>query len=328
MRPSLHFLRRLLPVAAALLTAAVPTSVPAADAPYPAQPIKLVVPFPPGGPTDIVARPFAEALTRSLGKPVVIENRGGAGGNVGADNVAKANPDGYTLLLGTVGTAAINPALYARLSYDPRKDLAPVAILAAAPVALVAHPSVPANTVGELLALAGRQSLRFGTAGNGTPGHLTGEMFKQASAAPLTHVPYKGSAAALQDLLGGHIELAFDPLQSVLPHVRAGKLKVIAISSAEASPVLPQVPTFAQAGVKVESTAWWGLFAPAGTPRPIVDRLAAELQGAEQSGDVRQLESIGLTLRQIAQPAALDAFLAAESTKWAKAVRASGAKVD
>ncbi|MDR0737256.1 MAG: tripartite tricarboxylate transporter substrate binding protein, partial [Zoogloeaceae bacterium] len=229
----------------------IPGSVAAESAEgYPKHSMKLIVPFPPGGPTDIVARPFAEALSQSLGQAVVIENRGGAGGSIGAAAVVKAPADGYTLLLGTVGVISINPSLYPRLSYDPR-DLTPVALLAAAPVALVAHPSVPASDVAGLRSLAARQDLRFGSAGNGTPGHLTGEMFGSASGIPLTHVPYKGSAPAVQDLLGGHLELAFDPLQSVLPHIRAGKLKALGVSSAQPAPELPGVPTFLQSGVQM-----------------------------------------------------------------------------
>lgn len=309
----------------ALALAAAPL---AGAADYPAHPVKLVVPFPAGGPTDIVARPYAEALAEGLGQPVVIENRGGAGGSVGASAVAQSAADGYTLLLGTVGTAAINPALYAKLPYDAAKDFRTVAVLAAAPVALVAHPSVPADTVQELAALAAKRELRFGTAGNGTPGHLTGEIFKAAGGIPLTHVPYKGSAPALQDLIGGHIELMFDPLQSVLPQIRAGKLKVIAVSSAERARELPDTPTFAQAGVKAETTAWWGLFAPAATPAPVVERLAAEVLRGQANDKVKQLESVGIALQKLTDRQALDAFLAAERAKWAKAVKDSGATVD
>jgi tripartite-type tricarboxylate transporter receptor subunit TctC len=295
---------------------------------YPAHPIKLIVPFPPGGPTDIVARPFAEALSQSLGQPVVIENRGGAGGAIGAAAAAKALADGYTLLLGTVGVIAINPALYPKLAYDPDHDLKPVALLAAAPVVLVAHPDVPANNVVELRALAARQSLRFGSAGNGTPGHLTGEMFRVASGIPLTHVPYKGSAPAVQDLLGGHLELAFDPLQSVLPHIRAGKLKVLGVSSAQPAPELPGVPTFLAAGVKTEATAWWGVFAPAATPEAILDTLSRHLARARENAAVRQLESLGIVLLPERVRATQEDFLRSEAAKWGRAVRDSGASID
>lgn len=295
---------------------------------WPQKPVKLVVPFPAGGPTDIVARPYADSLGEALKQPVVIENRGGAGGSVGAAAVAKSAADGYTLLLGTVGTQAINPALYPKLAYNPEKDFRPVAILAAAPVALVAHPSVPANTVSELAALAKKRELRFGSAGNGTPGHLTGELFKAASGIGLVHVPYRGSAPALQDLVGGHIELMFDPLQSVLPHVRSGNLKVIAISSGAPSPLLPQTPTFRGTGIDVETTAWWGLFAPAGTSDAVVSRLSREADAARKSAAVRQLENIGIALVPKQTPARQAEFLKAERAKWGKAVRDSGARVD
>jgi tripartite-type tricarboxylate transporter receptor subunit TctC len=318
----------LLGLALALLFALclVPESV-AAESPekYPGRPIKLIVPFPPGGPTDIVARPFAEALSQSLGQAIIIENRGGAGGSIGAASAAKASADGYTLLLGTVGVISINPSLYPRLAYDPNA-LTPVALLAAAPVALVAHPSVPAGDVAGLRRLAANQSLRFGTAGNGTPGHLTGEIFRSASGIPLTHVPYKGSAPAVQDLLGGHLELAFDPLQSVLPHIRAGKLKALAVSAP--APELPGTPTFIEAGVAAETTAWWGVFAPAATPPAIFETLSRHLAKARKSAAARQLESLGITLLPERERAAEEDFLRAEAIKWGKAVRDSGAKVD
>jgi tripartite-type tricarboxylate transporter receptor subunit TctC len=319
------FLSRLLARALLFALCLIPAAVAAES--YPAHPIKLIVPFPPGGPTDIVARPFAEALSQSLGQPVVIENRGGAGGSIGAAAAAKAPADGYTLLLGTVGVIAINPGLYPHLPYDPGA-LKPVALLAAAPVVLAAHPAVPANNVVELRVLAARQSLRFGSAGNGTPGHLTGEMFRAASGISLTHVPYKGSAPAVQDLLGGHLELAFDPLQSVLPHIRAGKLKALGVSSAQPAPELPGVPTFLAAGVKTEATAWWGVFAPAATPDAILDILSRHLARARENAAVRQLESLGIILLPERARAAEEDFLQSEAAKWGKAVRDSGAGVD
>ncbi len=328
-RPNVRpYLARTLAALLAAFTQAAPLLVWAGEGAYPDHAIKLIVPFPPGGPTDIVARPFAEALAQDLGKPVVIDNKGGAGGTLGAAATAKAPADGYTLLLGTVGTESTNPALYPRLPYDPKKDLTAVAILAAAPVALVAHPSVPANTVQELAALAKKQTLRFGSAGNGTPGHLTGEIFKSASGIPLTHVPYKGSAPAVQDLLGGHIELMFDPLQSVLPQIRAGKLKVLAVSSARPARELPHTPTFAQAGVKAESTAWWGLFAPQGTPVAVLELLARKVSRAQETEEVKRLESLGIALQAPRSREALAEFLAAESDKWSKAVKDSGAAID
>jgi tripartite-type tricarboxylate transporter receptor subunit TctC len=299
-----------------------------AVADYPDHAVKVVVPFPPGGPTDIVARPYADALSATTGQPVVIENHGGAGGSVGAASVAKSNPDGYTLLLGTVGTAAINPALYPKLPYDPVKDFRTLAVIASAPVVLVAHPSVNAHDIKSLRALAAKQDLRFGSAGNGTPGHLTGEIFKSASGIPLTHVPYKGSAAAIQDVMGGHIELLFDPLQSVYPHIRAGKLKIIAVSSAKRSPQIADVPTFIESGVKAETQAWWGLFAPAGTPDAEIEILRQQVLKARNSEKVIQLQQVGIDLDVVTQQKQLDAFLAAEQQKWGSAVKSSGATID
>jgi tripartite-type tricarboxylate transporter receptor subunit TctC len=298
---------------------------------YPNHPLRLVVPFPPGGPTDIVARPLAQKLSEQLGQQVIVDNRGGAGGNIGAESVARAAPDGYTLLMGTVGTQAINPALYAKLTYDPTRDLAAVALVAAAPVAVVVHPSVGAKSVRELLALARAKpgQLTFGTAGSGTPGHLTGEMFKSATAASLVHVPYKGSAPAVSDLIGGQIGIMFDPVQSVLSHIRAGRIQALAVSSARRSGALPDVPTLSEAGVPgVETTAWWGLLAPVKTRREVIARLSAEAQRAVQTADLRErLGAVGIEPRGLGSDAFAE-FQKAELAKWGKAVRESGATVD
>jgi len=298
---------------------------------YPARPIRMVVPFPPGGPTDIVARPIAQKLSEQLSQQVIVDNRGGAGGNIGAESVARAAPDGYTLLMGTVGTQAINPALYKKLTYDPTRDLVPVALVAVAPVALVVHPSVGAKSVKELLALASAKPgrLTFGTAGSGTPGHLTGEMFKSATATSLVHVPYKGSAPAVSDLIGGQISLMFDPIQSVLPHIRAGRIQALAVSSARRSGALPDVPTLQEAGVQgVETTAWWGLLAPAKTPREVIARLSAEAQRVVQTADLRErLGAVGIEPMGLGSEAFAE-FQKAELSKWGRAVRESGATVD
>ena len=231
--------------------------------------VRLVVPFPAGGPTDIVARPLAQLLGDALKATVVIDNRGGAGGSLGADAVAKSAPDGRTLLMGTVGTHAINPALYKKLSYDAERDFTPIALVAKAPVAIVVHPSLQVSSVADLVALAKRMpgQLNFGSAGAGTPGHLTGEIFKSAAGIDLQHVPYRGSAPAVTDLLGGQLQLMFDPLQSVLANVLGGRLRAIAISSKTRASVLPNVPTIAESGYDgFETTAWWAVFAPANLP--------------------------------------------------------------
>lgn len=302
-----------------------------ASAQYPAKPIRLIVPFPPGGPTDIVARPLAQMLGEALKTTVIVDNRGGAGGSVGADIVAKAAPDGYTLLMATVGTHAINPALYKKLPYDAVKDFTPIALVAAAPVAIVVHPSQPATDVAGLVALA-KQSpgkISYGSAGNGTPGHLTGEMFKTATGINIQHVPYKGSAPAVTDLLGGQIQMMFDPLQSVLQHVQAGKVRAIAVSSAGRSPVLPNVPTVAESGYKgFEFTAWWGIYAPAGVPAPVAAALAAEIEKIVRGNAFRDaLAPLGV-LPTVQTLAAFGEFQAGEMAKWGKAVRDSGATVD
>jgi len=302
-----------------------------AAAQLPSRPIRLIVPFPAGGPTDIVARPLAQFLGEAMKTSVVVENRGGAGGSVGADIVARSQPDGYTLLMATVGTHAINPSLYKKLPYDPVRDFTPIALVAAAPVAIVVHPSQNATDVASLIALA-RQSpgkLSYGSAGNGTPGHLTGEMFKAATGIELQHVPYKGSAPAVTDLLGGQIQMMFDPLQSVLQHVQSGRLRAIAVTSATRSAALPATPTVAESGYKdFELTAWWGVFAPAGLPAAQAALLAAEIDKIVHGKAFRDtLTPLGVTPTVLTLGAFAD-FQAREAAKWGKAVRDSGASID
>ena len=306
-------------------------SLPANGQAFPTRPVRLIVPFPAGGPTDIVARPLAQFLSDELKQQVVVDNRGGAGGSIGAEVVAKSPPDGYTLLMGTVGTNAINATLYRKLAYDPAKDFTPVALVAAAPVALVVHPSLGVHTIAELVARAKAQpgSLTYGTAGNGTPGHLTGEMFRAATGVDLRHVPYKGSAPAVTDLLGGQINVMFDPLQSVLQHVQAGKLVLLGVSSASRSTAAPEVPTFAEAGLKdFEATAWWGVYAPANLPADIATRLNADIDRVVHSEPFRKLlEPRGVQVRGGSREV-FARFGDAELRKWGEAVRDSGATVD
>ena len=297
---------------------------------FPAKPLRLVVPFPPGGPTDIVARPLAQMLGEALGQQVVVDNRGGAGGSIGADVVAKSPPDGYALLMGTVGTQAINAALYKKLPYDPSKDFTPLGLIASAPVAVVVHPGTPYQSIADLIAAAKKEPgrINFGSAGNGTPGHLTGEMFAKAAGVELKHVPYKGSAPAVTDLLGGQIPLMFDPVQSVLQHVKGGKLRALAVSSSTRAAVLPQVPTLNEAGLKgFEATAWWALFAPAHLPAPVAARLSAEAARIVQAEAFREkLVEIGVQPGGAAQPFA--DFQRAEAAKWGAAVRDSGVTLE
>jgi len=325
------FLRTAMAAGAACATG--PSLVRAQDAanPLSQKSIRLVVPFPAGGPTDIVARPLAQLLGEALGASVIIDNRGGAGGSVGADAVAKAAPNGLTLLMATVGTHAINPALYRKLPYDAVRDFTPIALVAAAPVAIVVHPSLPADSLAALVALckASPGKLTYGTAGNGTPGHLTGVMFRSAAGIDIQHVPYKGSAPAVTDLLGGQIQMMFDPLQSVLPHIESGRLRALGVSGAARAAVLPQLPSVAESGYPgFESTAWWAVYAPANLPAPLTALLAAEVEKISRGAALREkLQPLGVTPRGVAGPAFAD-FQRAEMAKWGKAVRDSGATVD
>ncbi len=293
--------------------------------------IRLLVPFPAGGPTDIVARPLAQLLGEALGANVIIDNRGGAGGSVGAEAVAKAAPDGLTLLMATVGTHAINPSLYKKLGYDPVRDFTPVALVAAAPLAIVVHPSLAADSIPALVALARRTpgKLAYGTAGNGTPGHLTGVMFRSATGIDIQHVPYKGSAPAVTDLLGGQIQMMFDPLQSVLPHINSGKLRALAVSGAARSGVLPQLPTVAESGFPgFESTAWWGVYAPANLPPPLLTLLSGEIEKIALGNAMREkLAPLGVAQRALSGTAFIE-FQRTEAAKWGKAGRDSGASLD
>jgi tripartite-type tricarboxylate transporter receptor subunit TctC len=298
---------------------------------YPDRPVRLIVPFPPGGPTDIVARPLAQNLSENLGQQVIVDNRGGAGGNIGAAAVMKSAADGYTLLMGTVGTHAINASLYKKLTFDPVKDFAPVSLVAQAAVVLVVHPSVPAKALREFIALAKSKpgQITFGSAGSGSPGHLTGELFKDMAGVDLVHVPYQGSAPAISDLLGGQIHTMFDPIQATLSHVKAGKLRLLGVSSSKRSSAFPDVPTIAEAGVPgFETTAWWAVFAPAGTPKEIITRLNTEIVKIMRSPDTKErlrqldIEPIGST------PDQLVAFMKIETAKWSRAVKFSGAIVE
>ena len=298
---------------------------------YPNKPIRLVVPFPAGGPTDIVARPLAQLLGDELKQQVIIDNKGGAGGSIGADAVAKSSPDGYTLLMGTVGTNAINGSLYKKLSYHPVKDFTPIALVASAPLAIVVNPANPAKTLAEYIQQAKDKpdTMVFGTAGNGTPGHLTGALFESAAQVKLKHVPYKGSAPAVTDLIAGQIYSMFDPVQSVISHINSGRVRALAVTSKTRSPVLPNVPTVAEQGLpQFESTAWWAVFAPANLPAAVQQQLKAAVEKVATSAAYGQkLGNLGVVPNTELQEG-LAAFQMREVTKWAKAVRDSGATVD
>jgi tripartite-type tricarboxylate transporter receptor subunit TctC len=294
--------------------------------------IRVVVPFPAGGPTDIVARPLAQMLGDAVKAVIVIDNRGGAGGSIGADVVAKSPPDGQTLLVGTVGTHAINSALYKKLPYDALRDFTAIAMVAQAPVAVVVHPAQPVKSLADLVALARSKpgELNYGSAGVGTPGHLTAEMFKSVSGINIQHVPYKGSAPAVTDLIGGQIQIMFDPLQSVLSNVQAGKLLALAVSGKTRSPVVPDVPTIAESGYEgFETTAWWGVFAPVGMPTALADALTNDVKQIAAGDAFRsKLEPLGVTpVSSLGGSAFLD-FQRSEIEKWAKAVQDAGISID
>ncbi|MCA1246566.1 tripartite tricarboxylate transporter substrate binding protein [Massilia sp. MS-15] len=298
---------------------------------WPASTVTVVVPWPPGGPSDIAARPLAKGLTQALGQSFVIDNRAGGGGNIGTAAVTRAKPDGYTLLITSSAPIVINPSLYRNMSFDPLKDLAPVTNLLRVPLVLVAHPSVPARNLKELMAhiQAKKGQFSYGSSGNGTPQHLTSELFASVTKLEMTHVPYKGSAPAISDLLGGHIPMMFDSTIAIMPHIKSGKVKPIAISSAKRSPLLPDVPTFAEAGLpQIESYAWYGFFAPAKTPKPVLAKINAEaikvMKGPEFQKVLADTGSdfVGDTPENFAK------FVQAEHARWSKVVKQSGATVD
>ena len=320
-----RILQRVLPGLLAVLSAGASAQT------YPNHPIRLVVPFPPGGTTDILAREVGERLTATLGQTVVIDNRPGAGGNIGADIVAKAAPDGYTLLMATVGTHAINASLYRKLPYDHIKDFAPVVLVAGVPNVLEVTPSLPVHSVAELIKLAKEKpgQLNFASSGNGTSIHLSGELFKTMAGVDMTHVPYKGSAFALTDLIAGQVQLMFDNLPSSLPHIKAGKLRAIAVTSAQRAPALPDVPTIAESGLPgFEASAWFGIVAPAGTPPAIVNRINAEVNQWLHSPEAADKLLAQGAIAAGGTPEQFVAHIRAETDKWAKVVKASGAKVD
>ena len=298
---------------------------------YPTHSIRLVVPFPAGGTTDILARAAAQKLSESLGQSVVVDNRPGAAGNIGADIVAKSAPDGYTLLMGTVGTHAINPGLYAKMPYDHVKDFVPVVLVAGVPNVLAVNPAFPVNSVAELIALAKSKpgTINFASSGSGTSIHMSGELFKAMAGVDMTHVPYKGSSPALTDLMGGQVQIMFDNLPSALPLIKAGKLRAIAVTSLKRAAALPDVPTISESGLPgFEASSWFGVLAPAGTPAPVVAKINADVNKWLQSPEARdQLLAQGANAAG-GTPEQFAAHIRAETEKWAKVVKASGAKAD
>ena len=299
---------------------------------YPSKPVRLIVPFPPGGPVDIMGRTVAAHVWPGGTPPVIVDNRGGAGGNIGVDLAAKSAPDGYTMVISIVGTLAISAAIYSKLPYDPARDLAPVAIVGALPGVIVVHPTLPVKNVKELIALAKKRpgELNFGSAGVGTSAHMSGELFKMLAGVKIEHVPYKGNAPAMQDLLGGRLQLMFDYLPASLPFITSGRVRAVAVGGAKRSPQLPGVPTVAESGVRdYRMVGTFGVFVPAGTSQEIVAKLNADMNAMLARPEYRErLTSQGAEVPGPSSPADLAAMLEFELVTWGKVVKQSGVRVD
>ena len=303
---------------------------------WPNKPVKIIVPFAPGGTTDILARAVAPELTKAFGQPFIVENRAGAGGNVGADAVAKAPADGYTLLMGTVGTHAINKALYAKMPFDSQKDFAPITLVAGVPNVMVMNTEKAAtlriNSVDDFIkyARANPGKLSMASSGNGTSIHLAGELFKSMTGTFMTHIPYRGSGPALLDLIGGNVDVMFDNLPSALPQIKAGKLKAFAVTSAQRSAAMPELPTLEEAGKLkgFDASSWFGLLAPSGTPPEIVSRIQQEVAKSLGTAAIKEKMLGQGAIPSGNTPAQFSDFINAEHKKWAQVVKVSGAKVD
>lgn len=319
-------------VAATLLAAIATTAMPGAASAqnYPTRPVRLIVPFAPGGPMDILSRAIGEKLTARLGQPVVVDNRGGASGTIGAEIAARAAPDGHTLLAGHSGTHVVNVSLFPRLNYDPVKDFAPITLTASLPMALVVHPSVPAKSAAELIALARAKpgQINFATASSGGPTHMAAVLFKHLAGIDIVHIPYNGNAAALNDVVAGRVQMMFSNLLTSMPLARAGKLRVLAVSTAKRTQQAPEIPTVAESGIPgYDYNPWFAMFAPAGTPRPVVMRLNAEIKRALESPDMKQRfgkQAIDLVT---STPEELAELIRTEIPKWREVVKQSGARV-
>ena len=298
---------------------------------FPNKPIRLICPFPPAGAVDIASRAIANELSKNLGQPVTVENRPGAGGNIGGAEAARAAPDGYTIFMTTSGIQGINPALYAKMPFDPNKDLVPVAALVSLNNVLVLHPSVKANSVAEVIALAKNpsQQINYASSGSGTSIHMSGEMFKFLTGVNMLHIPYKGSAPAVNDLLGGQVMMMFDNIPSALPHIKAGKLRALATTGAKRDPTVPDLPTVAEAGVaNYESGVWFGLSVPVGTPPEIIAKLSGEaIKGTKSPDFVKRMTDLGYNIMGFG-PAQMADMNRAEVARWGPIVKASGAKAD
>jgi tripartite-type tricarboxylate transporter receptor subunit TctC len=315
----------------ALLVAALLSSAAASARSWPAKPVRFIVPFPPGGSTDVLGRIVAVKLTEALGQQVIVDNRGGAGGIIGTDIVVKSPPDGYTLLMTASAPIAINVTLMKNVPYDPLKDLAPVGRIGSTPLVLVIHPSVPARSVKELIALlrARPNDFTYASAGSGTPQHLSAELFKTLANVKMRHVPYKGSGPAMIDVISGQIPITFEVFITALPYVKSGRLRALAQTGSTRSPHLPDVPTIGETGVPgYESAGWYGVLAPAGTPAAIVGRLHADMARIMSGAEMQQrMAELGADPAR-ETPEQVGAFIRAEIVKWAKVIRDSGATAD
>jgi tripartite-type tricarboxylate transporter receptor subunit TctC len=297
---------------------------------WPVRAIRFIVPYPPGGPTDLMARSMSGRLSEALGQSVVVDNRAGAGGNVGAEVASKAPPDGYTLLMGAISTHSINASLYRKLGFDPVRDFAPITQASIIPLVINAHPSLPVANVKDLIALAKKNpgQLSYGSSGNGGGTHLAGELFKTMTGTSLLHVPYKGLNPATIDVMGGNIPLVFNDLTTAIQPYKSGRVKILGVSTARRVQQIPEVPTIAESVPGYEAHTWFGVLVPAGTPQPVIDRLSRESMKILQSEEIKKrfaevgAEPIGGTPQQFA------AFMAAETIKWAKVIKASGARID
>jgi tripartite-type tricarboxylate transporter receptor subunit TctC len=297
---------------------------------YPAKSIRLIVPFPPGGSADILARAIGQKAGEGLGQSLVIENRPGAGTAIGAEALAKSAPDGYAIMIGTVSSHAINPALNPKLPFDPVKDFTPISLVATIPFAMIVHPSVPAKTVQEFVALARARpgTLNYSSAGSGTSNHLAGELLRSMTGIDIVHIPYKGSAPALNDVISGQVSMMFDLVLTAVPHVKSGAVRGLAVTGAQRSSVLPDLPTVAESIPGYEVSAWFGIFAPAGVPQPVVQRLNAEFVKALREPDLRQRLASQGAEPLTSTPDEFAAYLRSEIDKWAKVVKAAGMKAD
>jgi tripartite-type tricarboxylate transporter receptor subunit TctC len=310
-----------------LMIAIAPATLAQSD--YPNRPIRLVVTVPPGGAADFIARLVGAKLAESLGQPVLVENRGGAGGTIATDAVAKAPPDGYTLLQNSITTHGVGPHLYAKLPYDPVKDFAPISGLALLPLIMAVNADLPVKNVQELIRFSKTDNLNFASSGNGGAPHMAAELFKSVTGAPITHVPYKGSGPAVADLVGGRVQIMFDAAPSLIQHVRSGKLRVLAAASPERNRLLPEVPTFAELGhPKVAVSLWYGLLAPAGTPAAAIHRLNNEVVKALKAADVHEKLLAQGAEPMPGSPEAFGSFMREESAKWAPVVKQAGVKLD